>query len=117
MGDPQTCPSVPWGVFSKLSHVPRVLQVNKLLEVGGQSQLALSTLPLHLPVLVPSLAAATEGPNSCDTIYQGFAECLIRLGDGMGQGIELETVCRYRQVGGSGQMGGSGNPVHATCRA
>ncbi|XP_032139661.1 neuritin-like protein isoform X1 [Sapajus apella] len=48
-------------------------------------------LPL---VLVPPLAAAAAGPNRCDTIYQGFAECLIRLGDGMGRGGELETICR-----------------------
>uniref|UniRef100_A0A2K6GYB8 Neuritin 1 like n=2 Tax=Propithecus coquereli TaxID=379532 RepID=A0A2K6GYB8_PROCO len=52
-------------------------------------------LLLLLPlVLVPTLAAATAGPNLCDTIYQGFAECLIRLGDGMGPGGELETICR-----------------------
>ncbi|XP_008565980.1 PREDICTED: neuritin-like protein [Galeopterus variegatus] len=52
-------------------------------------------LRLLLPlVLVPPLAAAAAGPNRCDTIYQGFAECLIRLGDGMGHGGELETVCR-----------------------
>ncbi|XP_062032434.1 neuritin-like protein [Lepus europaeus] len=55
---------------------------------------ALKLLLLLPLVLVPPLAAATEGPNRCDTIYQGFAECLIRLGDGMGQGGELETVCR-----------------------
>ncbi|XP_012868117.1 PREDICTED: neuritin-like protein [Dipodomys ordii] len=48
-------------------------------------------LPL---VLVPPLAAASEGTNRCNTIYQGFAECLIRLGDGMSRGGELETVCR-----------------------
>nr|XP_048293025.1 neuritin-like protein isoform X1 [Myodes glareolus] len=53
------------------------------------------TLLLLLPlVFVPSLAVASEGPNRCDTIYQGFAECLIRLGDGMGRGGELQTVCR-----------------------
>ncbi|XP_046290348.1 neuritin-like protein [Marmota monax] len=52
-------------------------------------------LLLLLPlVLLPLLAAATEAPNRCDTIYQGFAECLIRLGDSMGRGGELETVCR-----------------------
>uniref|UniRef100_A0A8C6GIY0 Neuritin 1-like n=1 Tax=Mus spicilegus TaxID=10103 RepID=A0A8C6GIY0_MUSSI len=48
---------------------------------------------LTLLLLLP-LAVASEGPNRCDTIYQGFAECLIRLGDGMGQGGELQTVCR-----------------------
>ncbi|KAB1274021.1 Neuritin-like protein [Camelus dromedarius] len=53
-------------------------------------------LLLLLPsfVLVSPLAAATVGPGRCDTIYQGFAECLIRLGDSMGRGGELETVCR-----------------------
>ncbi|XP_027372013.1 neuritin-like protein [Bos indicus] len=53
-------------------------------------------LLLLLPPLVPvsPLAAAAAGPGRCDTIYQGFAECLIRLGDGMGHGGELETVCR-----------------------
>lgn len=51
-------------------------------------------------VLVCPLAAATVGPGRCDTIYQGFAKCLIRLGDGMGSGGELETVCRYGQVQG-----------------
>uniref|UniRef100_A0A8C5L5Z1 Neuritin 1-like n=1 Tax=Jaculus jaculus TaxID=51337 RepID=A0A8C5L5Z1_JACJA len=44
---------------------------------------------LKLLLLLP-----LEGPHRCDTIYQGFAECLIRLGDGMGRGGELETVCR-----------------------
>ncbi|XP_076989761.1 neuritin-like protein [Tamandua tetradactyla] len=53
----------------------------------------LPLLLLHL-ALLPSLAAAAAGPGRCDTIYQGFAECLIRLGDGMGRGGELETVCR-----------------------
>ncbi|XP_046539051.1 neuritin-like protein [Equus quagga] len=48
---------------------------------------------LGLLLLLP-LAAATAGPGRCDTIYQGFAECLIRLGDGMGHGGKLETVCR-----------------------
>uniref|UniRef100_A0A8C9QAS1 Neuritin 1 like n=1 Tax=Spermophilus dauricus TaxID=99837 RepID=A0A8C9QAS1_SPEDA len=48
---------------------------------------------LKLLLLLP-LAAATEAPNRCDTIYQGFAECLIRLGDSMGRAGELETVCR-----------------------
>uniref|UniRef100_A0A8C2UX94 Neuritin 1 like n=1 Tax=Chinchilla lanigera TaxID=34839 RepID=A0A8C2UX94_CHILA len=48
---------------------------------------------LRLLLLVP-FAAATEGPNRCDTIYQGFAECLIRLGDSMGHGGDLETICR-----------------------
>ncbi|KAM5208179.1 neuritin-like protein isoform 3-T4 [Hipposideros larvatus] len=49
-------------------------------------------LGLLLLLLLPPLAA--EGPGHCDTIYQGFAECLIRLGDGMGHGGKLETVCR-----------------------
>ncbi|XP_028710100.1 neuritin-like protein isoform X1 [Peromyscus leucopus] len=55
------------------------------------------TLLLLLPpplVFVPPLAVASDGLNRCDTIYQGFAECLIRLGDGMGRGGELQTVCR-----------------------
>ncbi|XP_025226053.1 neuritin-like protein isoform X2 [Theropithecus gelada] len=54
---------------------------------------ALRPLLLLPLVLVPRLAAAAAGPNRCDTIYQGFAECLIRLGDGMGRGGELETIC------------------------
>uniref|UniRef100_A0A8C4XYM9 Neuritin 1 like n=1 Tax=Gopherus evgoodei TaxID=1825980 RepID=A0A8C4XYM9_9SAUR len=29
----------------------------------------------------------------CDTIYKGFAECLISLGDSM-DGQELDTICR-----------------------
>ncbi|XP_036043823.1 neuritin-like protein isoform X2 [Onychomys torridus] len=48
---------------------------------------------LTLLLLLP-LAVASEGLNRCDTIYQGFAECLIRLGDGMGRGGELQTICR-----------------------
>ncbi|XP_045149885.1 neuritin-like protein [Echinops telfairi] len=60
-----------------------------------QSPPALRLLLLLLPLAVaPSLAAAGEGKGRCDTIYQGFAECLIRLGDGMGRGGELEAVCR-----------------------
>ncbi|KAL0622113.1 Neuritin-like protein [Plecturocebus cupreus] len=55
---------------------------------------ALRPLLLLPLVLVPPLAAAAAVPNLCDTIYQGFAECLIRLGDGMGRGGELETICR-----------------------
>ncbi|XP_054435020.1 neuritin-like protein [Pteronotus mesoamericanus] len=53
-------------------------------------------LLLLLPPLVPVslLEAAAMGPGHCDNIYQGFAECLIRLGDGMGHGGELETICR-----------------------
>uniref|UniRef100_A0A674IIR1 Neuritin 1 like n=1 Tax=Terrapene triunguis TaxID=2587831 RepID=A0A674IIR1_9SAUR len=47
--------------------------------------------------LVPC-AAVAEDPVStagrrCDTIYKGFAECLISLGDSM-EGQELDTVCR-----------------------
>ncbi|XP_058384052.1 neuritin-like protein isoform X2 [Diceros bicornis minor] len=57
---------------------------------------ALGLLLLLLLLLLPPPPplAATAGPGRCDTIYQGFAECLIRLGDGMGRGGELETVCR-----------------------
>ncbi|XP_006860393.1 PREDICTED: neuritin-like protein [Chrysochloris asiatica] len=52
-------------------------------------------LLLLLPLLpVPPLAATAVVPGRCDTIYQGFAKCLIRLGDSMGHGGELETVCR-----------------------
>ncbi|NP_001335611.1 neuritin-like protein isoform 2 precursor [Homo sapiens] len=54
---------------------------------------ALRPLLLLPLVLLPPLAAAAAGPNRCDTIYQGFAECLIRLGDSMGRGGELETIC------------------------
>ncbi|XP_010610577.1 neuritin-like protein [Fukomys damarensis] len=59
-----------------------------------QPQCSLRLLLLVPFVLVPPIAAATEGQNRCDTIYQGFAECLIRLGDSMGRGGELETICR-----------------------
>ncbi|XP_037062128.1 neuritin-like protein isoform X2 [Peromyscus leucopus] len=52
------------------------------------------SIPTPLLVFVPPLAVASDGLNRCDTIYQGFAECLIRLGDGMGRGGELQTVCR-----------------------
>uniref|UniRef100_A0A4X1UDA7 Neuritin 1 like n=1 Tax=Sus scrofa TaxID=9823 RepID=A0A4X1UDA7_PIG len=58
-----------------------------------QPPCALGLLLLLPLVLVCPLAAATVGPGRCDTIYQGFAKCLIR-GDGMGSGGELETVCR-----------------------
>ncbi|XP_003417077.2 neuritin-like protein [Loxodonta africana] len=52
-------------------------------------------LLLLLPLVhVPPLAAAAAGPSHCETMYQGFAECLIQMGDGMGHGGELETVCR-----------------------
>nr|XP_035970906.1 neuritin-like protein isoform X3 [Halichoerus grypus] len=47
-----------------------------------------------LGLLLLLLPLAATGRGGCDTIYQGFAECLIRLGDGMGLGGELETVCR-----------------------
>uniref|UniRef100_A0A8C6RQ40 Neuritin-like protein n=1 Tax=Nannospalax galili TaxID=1026970 RepID=A0A8C6RQ40_NANGA len=48
---------------------------------------------LRLLLLLPlGLAVASGGPNRCDTIYQGFAKCLISLGDGMGLGGELETA-------------------------
>ncbi|XP_005876481.1 PREDICTED: neuritin-like protein isoform X1 [Myotis brandtii] len=52
-------------------------------------------LLLLLPplVLLSPLEAAAVGQSRCD-IYQGFAKCLIRLGDGMGHGGELETICR-----------------------
>uniref|UniRef100_A0A8C6AJZ3 Neuritin 1 like n=2 Tax=Monodon monoceros TaxID=40151 RepID=A0A8C6AJZ3_MONMO len=61
-----------------------------------QPPCALGLLLLLLPplVLVSPLAATTAVPGRCDTIYQGFAECLIRLGDSMGRGGELESVCR-----------------------
>ncbi|XP_045675062.1 neuritin-like protein [Phyllostomus hastatus] len=52
-------------------------------------------LLLLLPLVpVSPLEAAAGGPDHCENIYQGFAECLIRLGDGMGQGGQLETICR-----------------------
>ncbi|XP_036753647.1 neuritin-like protein isoform X1 [Manis pentadactyla] len=55
--------------------------------------LGLLRLLLTLALLSP-LTAAAASPGQCNTIYQGFAECLIRLGDGMGHGGELETICR-----------------------
>ncbi|XFF86939.1 hypothetical protein AB1E18_013158 [Capra hircus] len=51
-------------------------------------------LGLLLLLLLSPLAAAAAGAGRCDTIYQGFAECLVRLGDSMGHGGELETICR-----------------------
>ncbi|XP_049642431.1 neuritin-like protein isoform X2 [Suncus etruscus] len=55
---------------------------------------SLGLLLLLLLPLPPPLAAAAVGPSGCDNIYQGFAKCLISLGDGMNRGGELETVCR-----------------------
>uniref|UniRef100_A0A803XNM0 Neuritin 1 like n=1 Tax=Meleagris gallopavo TaxID=9103 RepID=A0A803XNM0_MELGA len=39
---------------------------------------------------VPPVAPATAG--KCNTIYKGFAGCLISLGDSMAR--ELDTICR-----------------------
>ncbi|XP_008700770.1 neuritin-like protein [Ursus maritimus] len=61
---------------------------------GGGAARPINHSPPPPLVLVSPLAAAATGPGGCDTIYQGFAECLIRLGDSMGLGSELETVCR-----------------------
>uniref|UniRef100_A0A493SXR8 Neuritin 1 like n=1 Tax=Anas platyrhynchos platyrhynchos TaxID=8840 RepID=A0A493SXR8_ANAPP len=51
-------------------------------------------LPLHLSC---PPAAATQEPVSmagkCDTIYKGFAGCLISLGDSM-EAQELDTICK-----------------------
>uniref|UniRef100_A0A8C8RDW7 Neuritin 1 like n=1 Tax=Pelusios castaneus TaxID=367368 RepID=A0A8C8RDW7_9SAUR len=57
-----------------------------------------STL-IPLCSLVPGAAApedlASMAGRRCDTIYKGFAECLISLGDSMTQsGPELDTICR-----------------------
>ncbi|XP_051485375.1 neuritin-like protein [Apus apus] len=56
-------------------------------------------LPL-LPLLL-HLAASQEPLSTagqCDTIYRGFATCLISLGDSMARGgaeeQELDTICR-----------------------
>uniref|UniRef100_A0A8B9E5J7 Neuritin 1 like n=1 Tax=Anser cygnoides TaxID=8845 RepID=A0A8B9E5J7_ANSCY len=53
----------------------------------GGAQLRLSCPP----------AAATQEPVSmagkCDTIYKGFAGCLISLGDSM-EAQELDTICK-----------------------
>lgn len=59
---------------------------------------------------LPSHAAASQEPVSvagnCDTIYRGFAGCLISLGDSMAQRVrqqreeagaeaqELDTICK-----------------------
>ncbi|KAM4614340.1 neuritin-like protein isoform 2-T2 [Discoglossus pictus] len=61
-------------------------------------------LALHL-VLVPSPVNAAS--RKCDTIYKGFAECLISLGDSMAQNVqqhreeddmeeieELDSICK-----------------------
>ncbi|XP_048371835.1 neuritin-like protein [Sphaerodactylus townsendi] len=64
-----------------------------------------------LALLLPRLLALSEEPLSmagrkCNTIYKGFADCLISLGDSMAQTIqqqqdessqelqELETICK-----------------------
>ncbi|XP_008115872.1 neuritin-like protein [Anolis carolinensis] len=61
-------------------------------------------LPLHL---VFSEEPVTPASQKCNTIYKGFAECLIRLGDSMAQSVqqqqgqdsnqeqqELDTICK-----------------------
>lgn len=81
-----------------LSHVPRAYSGKQapggLAGKWSQATHAINHSPPPPLVLVSPLAAAATGPGGCDTIYQGFAECLIRLGDSMGLGGELETVCR-----------------------
>uniref|UniRef100_A0A667HE11 Neuritin 1 like n=1 Tax=Lynx canadensis TaxID=61383 RepID=A0A667HE11_LYNCA len=81
-----------------LSHVPRAYSGKQapggLVGKWSQATHAINHSPPPPLVLVSPLAAAATGPGGCDTIYQGFAECLIRLGDSMGLGGELETVCR-----------------------
>uniref|UniRef100_A0A8C3XRS4 Neuritin 1 like n=1 Tax=Chelydra serpentina TaxID=8475 RepID=A0A8C3XRS4_CHESE len=56
-------------------------------------------ITLHLSTLnFISQSALLRGHTAgrrCDTIYKGFAECLISLGDSMAQnGQELDTICR-----------------------
>uniref|UniRef100_A0A670YK52 Neuritin 1 like n=1 Tax=Pseudonaja textilis TaxID=8673 RepID=A0A670YK52_PSETE len=43
----------------------------------------------HLQMVLPVNAAGWK----CNTIYKGFAECLVSLGDSMDQD-ELNTICR-----------------------
>ncbi|KAM9122172.1 neuritin-like protein [Pangshura tecta] len=62
-------------------------------------------LLLLLHVAVAEDPVSTAG-RSCDTIYKGFAECLISLGDSMARSVqdqqqdrgqdgeELDTICR-----------------------
>uniref|UniRef100_A0A8B9F363 Neuritin 1 like n=1 Tax=Amazona collaria TaxID=241587 RepID=A0A8B9F363_9PSIT len=45
---------------------------------------------LARPLGLPAAAAALAGAGMCDTIYKGFASCLISLGDSM----ELDTICK-----------------------
>uniref|UniRef100_A0A8D2INH3 Neuritin 1 like n=1 Tax=Varanus komodoensis TaxID=61221 RepID=A0A8D2INH3_VARKO len=46
-------------------------------------------------LLPPSLTAPVSmAGRKCNTIYKGFAECLISLGDSMAQSQELDTICR-----------------------
>lgn len=73
---------------------PEHVKVNKPLEVGRSASSSYQLFSIPTPVLVSPLEAAAEVPGHCDNIYQGFAKCLIRLGDGMGHGGELETICR-----------------------
>ncbi|XP_039359380.1 neuritin-like protein [Mauremys reevesii] len=65
----------------------------------------LGTLLLLLHVAVAEDPVSTAG-RSCDTIYKGFAGCLISLGDSMARSVqkqqedsgqdgqELDTICR-----------------------
>uniref|UniRef100_A0A6I8NYI9 Neuritin 1 like n=1 Tax=Ornithorhynchus anatinus TaxID=9258 RepID=A0A6I8NYI9_ORNAN len=61
--------------------------------------------PLLLQLVLFPSPGTTAGRSRCDTIYKGFAECLISLGDSMAQGDqpeglsptqpELDAICRW----------------------
>ncbi|XP_040264875.1 neuritin-like protein [Bufo bufo] len=49
-----------------------------------QSEMYVKTPLLHIPVRATS--------RKCDTIYKGFADCLISLGDSMAQNVQQSRV-------------------------
>ncbi|XP_001521725.1 neuritin-like protein [Ornithorhynchus anatinus] len=48
--------------------------------------------PLLLQLVLFPSPGTTAGRSRCDTIYKGFAECLISLGDSMAQGDQPEGL-------------------------
>ncbi|XP_072202653.1 neuritin-like protein [Excalfactoria chinensis] len=80
----------------------------------GCGRLLGAVCPLLLLLLLPHIAVAQEPISStagkCNTIYKGFADCLISLGESMAQSMrqqrdeeeeeggqeaqELDTICR-----------------------